>query len=110
MKQQINETKRMQQLAGIITQSQLNEAKQFSIPDILKGKHTQSNSPNNTIEDYESGMKVVANQFYTSKEGLDQQYGTVTGTSGGKVQVKKLDGKTAAFDPADLIIVTGQAT
>ena len=108
--QQINEIKRMQQLAGVISESQLNETKEFSIPDILKGKHTDSNNPSNTIEDYKPNMKVVVNKFYGSKEELDQQYGTVTGMSGGKVQVKKLDGKAASYSPEDLVIVTGQAT
>jgi hypothetical protein len=99
----------MQFLAGLISESQLNEVQQFSIPDILKGK-SNNNNPNNTIEDYKPGMKVVVSKFYGSKEELDQNYGTVTGMSGGKVQVKKLDGKDAAYDPADLIIVLGQAT
>jgi len=107
---QLNEIKRMQKLAGLISESQLNEAKQFSIPDILKGNHIRSNDPNNTIEDYKSGMKVAMNKFYGSKEDLDQSYGTVTGMSGGKIQFKKLNGEESSIDPADLVIVTGQAT
>ena len=107
---QLNEIKRMQQLAGILTESQLSETQQFSIPDILNGKHIQSNNPLNTIEDYKPGMKVVAHKFYGNKEELNQSYGTVTGMEGGKVQYKRADGKTAEFDPADLVIVTGQAT
>ena len=104
-------TKEFQLKSADQNEMQVNvaEAIQFSIPDILSGKHSKSNSPLNTIEDYKPGMKVVANKFYGNKEELNQSYGTVTGVEGGKVQYKRADGK-AENDPADLVIVTGQAT
>jgi len=112
-KQLINEVARMKRLAGLITESQyerlLKETQQFSIKDIVAGK-ARNNEENNSIEDYKEGMKVVPNMFYGSTDEVTENMGTVTGTSGGKVQYKKISGDDHAHAPADLIIITGQAT
>jgi hypothetical protein len=70
MKQQINEIKRMQQLAGIITENEVNENSSFKIGDIV------------FIKD--------KGQFETEPRQIQSQNGNYYGVSG---HTKRDDGK-----------------
>jgi hypothetical protein len=104
MKQQLNEIKRMQQLAGILTESQLNEAKvdMWTIQDVLKNKHVEGKPSSQA--DLRVGLDyMVPKKFYGSMEEIRQVVGKITKIEGGKVFIEDLKGKESKYDIDDMM-------
>jgi len=122
MKNQINEIKRMQHLAGILNESQLNEVetRTYDLRDILKNKHVNDNKSND-LSVFKVGMDVLPSKYYKSMDEIRTQLGKVTKISGDKVFYKTSDieagfgssgnkGEEKSAEPQDLIIATGLTT
>jgi len=106
MKNQINEVKRMQQLAGIINESQLNEVKvdMWTIQDILKNKHV--NGKPSTQADLRVGLDyMIPKKFYGSMQEVRESVGKVVKIEGDKVTIKTLKGEEKEYDIDSLIHV-----
>ena len=105
----INEAKRMQHLAGIVTESQLNEveAPAWLIQDILKNKHVEGKSNRGGVE-IKVGLKnVLPKKTYTSMQEIREKIGEVTKVEGDKVTIKTLTGEEFQYPAESLILVSG---
>jgi len=107
MKKLINEQfKRMQLLAGLITESQLNEA----VKSIDSNTIQRTGDTPITKEDLVIGTtRVAPSMSYGSKEELALKAGTVTKVDGDKATYD-VKGKMFSMDLADLLIVITTAT
>ncbi len=106
MKTQINEIRRMQQLAGIRNESQLNEAKvdMWTIQDVLANKHV--NGKPSTQADLRVGLDyMVPKKFYGGMPEIRQVVGKITKIEGGKVFIEDLKGNESRYDIDDMIHV-----
>jgi hypothetical protein len=102
----INEIKRMQQLAGIISESQLNEVKvdMWTLQDVLKNKHVDKNP--STQADLRVGLDyMVPKKFYGSMQEIREKIGKVVKIEGNKVTIEDYKGEEHQYDLDSLIHV-----
>jgi hypothetical protein len=95
---------RMQRLAGIITEGQLNENKvdMWLYQDILKNKHIDGKP--STQADLRVGLGyMVPKKFYGSMQELREKVGTVVKIEGNKVTIEDLKGEEQTYDMDSLI-------
>ena len=103
MKTQINEIRRMQQLAGLITESQLNEiVKSIDFKTLRKVDGDEIKSTDLKVGE----TRVAGNMSYGSNEELQQQTGVVSKIEGDKVTFDLPNGTQKAMNIADLLLVT----
>ena len=104
MKTQINEIKRMQLLAGVINESQLNEEKIpfFHLKQVLtpfgidKPKADQ-------MADLRVGLNVLPKQSYRDESDVKAALGKITKIEDDNVTVKKVNGNEENRKVSDLI-------
>jgi hypothetical protein len=102
MKQQINEIRRMQQLAGLITESQLNESiKSIDFKTLKKVDGDEIKSTDLKVGE----TRVAMNQSYGSAEELQQNSGIVSKIEGDKVTFDLNNNTKKAASLADLLLV-----
>ena len=106
MKKQIlsEELRRMQKLAGIITEGYyMNEGVRsidYKTFKKVEGDHIK-------VTDLVVGeTRVAANMYYNSREQLDQNSGVVSKIEGDRVTYDLNNGKRQTWDIADLLLVT----
>ena len=103
MKQFINEAKRMQQLAGIITENQLDESiRSIDFKTLKKVDGDEIKSTDLKV----GNTRVAMNKSYGSDEELQQSSGIVSKIEGDKVTFDINDGTKKAASLADLLLVT----
>jgi len=106
MKKQIlsEELRRMQKLAGIITEGHyLNEGvRSIDYKTFKKVEGDYIKATDLVVGE----TRVAANMFYDSREQLDQNSGVVSKIVGDKVTYELNNGQLKAWDLADLILVT----
>lgn len=103
MAQLINEAKRMQFLAGLITESQLNESiKSIDFKTLKKVDGDEIKSTDLKVGE----TRVAMNQSYGSAEELQQNSGIVSKIEGDKVTFDLNNNTKKAANLADLLLVT----
>jgi hypothetical protein len=103
MKQPINEIKRMQFLAGLINESQLNEAvRSIDFKTLKKVDGDEIKSTDLKVGE----TRVASNMSYGSAEQLQQETGVVSKLEGDKVTFDLNNGQQKAMTLADLLLVT----
>jgi hypothetical protein len=103
MSQYINEVKRFQKLAGILTESQLNEAvRSIDFKTLRKVDGDEIKSIDLKVGE----TRVAANMSYGSAEQLQSNSGIVSKIEGDKVTFDINNGSQKAMDLADLLLVT----
>ena len=103
MKQQLNEIKRMQQLAGLITESQLNESiKSIDFKTLRKVDGDEIKPTDLKVGE----TRVAMNQSYGNAEGLQQNSGIVSKIEGDKVTFDLNNNTKKSASLADLLLVT----
>lgn len=99
----INEVKRMQLLAGLITESQLNEVvKSIDFKTLRKVNGDEIKSTDLKVGE----TRVAGNMSYGSAEELQQNSGIVSKIEGNKVTFDINNGNQKSMDLADLLLVT----
>ena len=104
MTQLINEAKRMQQLAGLITESQLNEEKIsfFHLKQVLtpfgidKPKADQ-------MADLRVGLKVLPQKAYRDESDVKAALGKIVKIEGDNITIKKVNDEEENYKKSDLI-------
>jgi hypothetical protein len=104
MKSPINEIKRMQLLAGIINESQLNEDKIpfFDIKQILTPFGIDKPKANQ-MADLKVGLIVLPKKSYRSESDIKDALGKVIKIEGDNVSIEKVNGKEENYKKSDLI-------
>lgn len=105
----INEAKRMQQLAGILNESLLNEVEvpAWLIQDVLKNKHIEGKSDRGNVEVKVGTKNVLPKKTYTSMQEIREKIGEVVKIEGDKATVKNMKGEENQYPISSLILVSG---
>lgn len=106
MAQLINEAKRMQFLAGMINESQLNEG--IKTIDASKDRIEVSGNENLKPTDLKPGVMIAKNKSYRNKAELEQEAGKFEKIEGDNIYWKTKSGEEMGWSNInDLVLVTG---